>query len=111
MTFTRGTQKEKNIFKIGGIPLENTREYKYIGILLNKKNSTFTQATNALKNTIQYNTTDFLLRMNLIQKQNENSSKHIYKKKHSLRKKYNNIHRWFTIRQGHPEKQPKQVSR
>ena len=49
MTFTRGTQKEKNIFKIGGIPLENTREYKYLGILLNKKNCTFTQATNALK--------------------------------------------------------------
>ena len=49
MTFTRGTQKEKNIFKIGGIPLENTKEYKYLGILLNKKNCTFTQATKALK--------------------------------------------------------------
>ena len=49
MTFTRGTQKEKTIFNIGGIPLENTKEYKYLGILLNKKNCTFTQAINALK--------------------------------------------------------------
>ena len=49
MTFTRGTQKEKNIFTIGGIPLENTREYKYLGIILNKKNCTFTQAINTLK--------------------------------------------------------------
>ena len=49
MTFTRGTQKEKTTFTINGVSLENTREYKYLGIVINKKNCTFTPAINALR--------------------------------------------------------------
>ena len=49
MTFTRGTQKEKNIFKIDGVDLENTKEYKYLGIMINKKNCTFSPAIKALR--------------------------------------------------------------
>ena len=49
MTFTKGTQKEKNIFTIGGKPLENVKEFKYLGIVMNKKNCTFTPAIQALK--------------------------------------------------------------
>ena len=49
MTFTRGTQKEKTKFTIGGIALENTNEYKYLGIIINKKNCTFIPATKALR--------------------------------------------------------------
>ena len=48
MTFTRGTQKEKNIFKIDGVDLENTKEYKYLGIMINKKNCTFSPAIKAI---------------------------------------------------------------
>ena len=49
MTFTRGTQKEKTVFTIDGINLENTREYKYLGIIINKKNCTFNPAIKALR--------------------------------------------------------------
>ena len=49
MTFTRGTQKEKTIFKIDGMNLENTKEYKYLGIMINKKNCTFSPAIKALR--------------------------------------------------------------
>ena len=48
MTFTRGTQKEKTIFTVGGTPLENAKEYKYLGIMINKKNCTFTPLAKAL---------------------------------------------------------------
>ena len=49
MTFTRGTQKEKTVFTIDGINLQNTREYKYLGIIINKKNCTFLPAIKALR--------------------------------------------------------------
>ena len=49
MTFTRGTQKEKTTFTIDGNNLENTREYKYLGIMINKKNCTFSPAIKALR--------------------------------------------------------------
>ena len=49
MTFTRGTQKEKTIFTIDGMGLENTNEYKYLGIMINKKNCTFLPALKALR--------------------------------------------------------------
>ena len=49
MTFTRGTQNEKTAFKIDGENLENTREYKYLGIMINKKNCTFAPAIKALR--------------------------------------------------------------
>ena len=49
MTFTRGTQKEKTVFSIDGKNLENTREYKYLGITINKKNCTFVPATKNLR--------------------------------------------------------------
>ena len=45
MTFTRGTQKEKTVFNIEGQPLENTKEYKYLGILINKKKLHFCPCT------------------------------------------------------------------
>ena len=56
MTFTRGTQKETFKFTISGRPLENVKEYKYLGITVNAKNCSFTpsleklstKATNAL---------------------------------------------------------------
>ena len=49
MTFTRGTQKEKTTFNIEGMPLENVKDYKYLGILINKKNCTFVPALKALR--------------------------------------------------------------
>ena len=49
MTFTRGTQKEKTQFIMEGEALENVKEYKYLGIMINKKNCTFTPAIKALK--------------------------------------------------------------
>jgi hypothetical protein len=49
MTFTRGTQKEKTPFFIEGEELENVKEYKYLGITINKKNCTFTPAIKALR--------------------------------------------------------------
>ena len=50
MTFSRGTQKEKTQFKMGGEVLENVKEYKYLGIIINKKNCTFTPSIKALRN-------------------------------------------------------------
>ena len=38
MTFTKGTQKEKNIFTIDNYPIENVKKYKYLGITINAKN-------------------------------------------------------------------------
>ena len=49
MTFTRGTQKEKSTFTINGEKLENVKEYKYLGIIINKKNCTFSPAIKALR--------------------------------------------------------------
>ena len=49
MTFSRGTQKEKTTFTIDGIPLENAKDYKYLGIMINKKNCTFSPAIKALR--------------------------------------------------------------
>ena len=49
MTFSRGTQKEKTTFSIDGINLENTKDYKYLGIMINKKNCPFLPATKALE--------------------------------------------------------------
>ena len=49
MTFTRGTQKEKTTFRINNIPLQNVKEYKYLGIIVNKKNCTFNPAIKALR--------------------------------------------------------------
>ena len=49
VTFTKGTQKENHIFRIGEQSLENTREMKYLGISMNKQNASFTPAVEALK--------------------------------------------------------------
>ena len=49
ITFTRGTQKEKTTFTINNINLQNVKEYKYLGIIVNKKNCTFNPAIKALK--------------------------------------------------------------
>ena len=56
MTFAGGTQKEKNIFTINKHPIENVKNYKYLGVTINAKNCTFNptmadlrcKATNAL---------------------------------------------------------------
>ena len=56
MTFTKGTQKEKYKFSIDTHPIENVKQYKYLGITINAKNCSFNptqidlscKATNAL---------------------------------------------------------------
>ena len=56
MTFTKGTQKEKNVFTIDKHNIENVKEYKYLGITINAKKCSFSRsiidlsfkATNAL---------------------------------------------------------------
>ena len=55
-TFTKGTQKEKTLFTLNNQPIENVSEYKYLGMMINKKNCSFfptikylrTKATRAL---------------------------------------------------------------
>ena len=42
MVFSKGTQKEKNKYTINNITLEIVREYKYLGIVINCKNCSFT---------------------------------------------------------------------
>ena len=42
MSFTKGTQKEKHIFKIKDKVIENVKDFKYLGITINRKNGTFT---------------------------------------------------------------------
>ena len=41
MTFSKGSQKESWIFNLGGHKLENVREYKYLGVTINKRNCSF----------------------------------------------------------------------
>ena len=56
MTFTKGTQKEKYKFSIDTHPIENVKQYKYLGITINAKNCSYNptqidlscKATNAL---------------------------------------------------------------
>ena len=57
MTFTKGTHtQEKFSFKINGHPIDNVKQYKYLGITINAKNCSFlpsltdlsSKATNAL---------------------------------------------------------------
>ena len=56
MTFTKGTQKEKYKFSIDTHPIENVKQYKYLGITINAKKCSFNptqidlscKATNAL---------------------------------------------------------------
>ena len=49
ITFTKGTQREKVVFKIGNKILENATEMKYLGITVGKKNCSFVPAISALK--------------------------------------------------------------
>ena len=44
MIFSVGNQKIKAEFHINGVALENTREYKYLGITIHKKNCSFNPA-------------------------------------------------------------------
>ena len=41
MVFSRGNQKINTVFTIGGIELENVKEFKYLGILIHKKSCSF----------------------------------------------------------------------
>ena len=49
MTFTKGTQKEKTIFTLNNQPIENVSEYKYLGMIINKKNCSFTPTIKYLR--------------------------------------------------------------
>ena len=49
MIFSRGNQKIKTSFKLGGETLENTKEYKYLGITIHKKNCSFNPALKYLR--------------------------------------------------------------
>ena len=49
MIFSRGNQMIKTSFKIGGVTLENTKEYKYLGITIHKKNCSFNSALKYLR--------------------------------------------------------------
>ena len=49
MIFSRGNQKINCTFSINGVPLENTKEYKYLGIPVHKKNCSFNTALKYLR--------------------------------------------------------------
>ena len=49
MVFSRGNQKINCTFSINGVPLENTKEYKYLGIPVHKKNCSFNTALKYLR--------------------------------------------------------------
>ena len=49
MIFSRGNQKINCSFNINGVPLENTKEYKYLGIPVHKKNCSFNTALKYLR--------------------------------------------------------------
>ena len=49
MIFSRGNQKIKASFRIGETTLENTKEYKYLGITIHKKNCSFNPALKYLR--------------------------------------------------------------
>ena len=49
MIFSVGNQKIKAEFHINGVALENTREYKYLGITIHKKNCSFNPALKYLR--------------------------------------------------------------
>ena len=49
MIFSRGNQKIKTSFKLGEETLENTKEYKYLGITIHKKNCSFNPALKYLR--------------------------------------------------------------
>ena len=49
MVFLRGNQKINCTFSINGVPLENTKEYKYLGIPVHKKNCSFNTALEYLR--------------------------------------------------------------
>ena len=49
MIFSRGNQKINWTFNINGTPLENTKEYKYLGIPVHKKNCSFNTALKYLR--------------------------------------------------------------
>ena len=50
LTFTKGNQKEKHNFLLDGKILENVKEYKYLGIILQKRNCSFWTAIRDLSN-------------------------------------------------------------
>ena len=49
MVFSKGNQMIKAEFKVNGIPLENVKEFKYLGITIHKKNCTFTPTLKYLR--------------------------------------------------------------
>ena len=49
MIFSRGNQKINTSFKLGEETLENTKEYKYLGITIHKKNCSFNPALKYLR--------------------------------------------------------------
>ena len=49
MIFSRGNQKINCSFNINGVPLENTKEYKCLGIPVHKKNCSFNTALKYLR--------------------------------------------------------------
>ena len=38
MTFTKGNHTEKLTFKLKNTNIENVKEFKYLGVIINKKN-------------------------------------------------------------------------
>ncbi len=49
MTLSKGNQKESTIFKLNGNWLENVKEYKYLGVIIHKRNCSFTSAIKNLR--------------------------------------------------------------
>ena len=49
MVFSKGNQKINNTFFLNGVELENTKEYKYLGITIHKKNCSFTPTLKHLR--------------------------------------------------------------
>ena len=49
MIFSRGNRKIETSFKIGDVTLENTKEYKYLGITIHKTNCSFNPALKYLR--------------------------------------------------------------
>ena len=50
MIFSKGNQKIKTTFTLNGVELENTKDYKYLGITIHKKNCSFNPALTYLRN-------------------------------------------------------------
>lgn len=49
MIFSKGNRKINTTFSLNGIQLENTKEYKYLGITIHKKNCSFNPALKYLR--------------------------------------------------------------